>query len=239
MFLVNKADVIVVIGGGKGSAECTSNAFLIDKPVFVARLTEASRYIWLQRPSGYYYLKQKDSEFIEDINNSADDFFDEVFSIIDSLNSSKYSRRIFLVHGRDHYTRDKLVKILKKMDFDPIVLAQEPSRGLTIVEKLEKNLNNIGFSFVLYSPDDEGKIIGGVEEFRARQNVIFEHGLLAGVLGRDRVCALICGNVEMPSDLHGLIFEKINEIEREAVIIARILSDAGYTVDLGKLVASF
>lgn len=237
-FLVQKADVIVSIGGGKGTADCVYKAFLIGKPVFVGRLTERSRYSWLKRPSGYYYLKPNDSEFIEDNNISADEFFDEVFKIIDAIdgNGTKYSRRIFVIHGRDYYKRDKLVKILKKMDFEPIVLEQEPSRGLTIVEKLEQNLNNVGFSFVIYTPDDVGKIIGGIEEPRARQNVIFEHGLLIGVLGRDRVCALICGDVKMPSDLQGLIYEKINEIDREAVVVAHILTNAGYIVDMGKLI---
>ena len=235
-FFVRKADLVVAIGGGKGTADSIYKGFTMGRPVFVARITDSSRYAWYQRPTDYHYLELNDAEFIEDINISADEFFNETFRIIDMLVNKRYNKRIFIVHGRDHHTRDKLVGILKRLEFEPIVLEREPSKGLTIIEKLEEEADNVGFTFVIYTPDDLGKISGGEEENRARQNVVFEHGLLIGVLGRERVCALICGNIKMPSDLQGLIYERINEIEREAVIIARILSNAGYLVNAGRLV---
>ena len=43
-------------------------------------------------------------------------------------------------------------------------------------------------------------------KFRARQNVIFEHGYLIGKLGRDRVCALVDGDIEYPSDINGVVY---------------------------------
>ena len=39
---------------------------------------------------------------------------------------------------------------------------------------------------------------------RARQNVIAELGWFAGRLGRNRVCALVKGKVELPSDFAGV-----------------------------------
>lgn len=62
---------------------------------------------------------------------------------------------------------------------------------------------------------------------RARQNVVLEFGYFIGLLGRDRVCCLHQGNVELPSDMTGIVYihfdksvkeckEKILEELREA-----------------------
>lgn len=62
---------------------------------------------------------------------------------------------------------------------------------------------------------------------RARQNVVLEFGYFIGRLGRDRVCCLHQGNVELPSDMTGIVYihfdksikecrEKILEELREA-----------------------
>ncbi|AGB49385.1 putative nucleotide-binding protein containing TIR-like domain [Methanomethylovorans hollandica DSM 15978] len=196
--LVQKADLLIAIGGGKGTAECIRRAFLDRKKVFVAPLTKTSKHSWYQRPSEYYYLNPNDAEFVKEVNISADEFFDKVFRIIAALKAVNYGRRVFVVHGRNHHIRDKLVQILKKMDFEPEVLEPESAKGLTIIEYLETISMTVDFCFVIYTPEDVGKITGGEEEPRARQNVIFEHGLLIGALGRNKVCALMCGNVTMP-----------------------------------------
>jgi len=41
---------------------------------------------------------------------------------------------------------------------------------------------------------------------RARQNVVLEFGYFIGRLGRDRVCCLHKGNVELPSDMTGIVY---------------------------------
>jgi predicted nucleotide-binding protein len=41
---------------------------------------------------------------------------------------------------------------------------------------------------------------------RARQNVVLEFGYFIGRLGRDRVCCLHQGNVELPSDMTGIVY---------------------------------
>lgn len=146
-----------------------------------------------------------------------------------------FSRRVFIVHGRDHYFRDSLVYLLKNLDFEPIVLQDEPSKSLTIIEKLERDTGQIGFSFVLYTSDDLGHLPGDAEKSRARQNVVFEHGLLIGLLGRERTCAIIKGDLEIPSDIQGMIYENIQDIKTDALKIARVLKEAGYEIDGTKL----
>ena len=89
--------------------------------------------------------------------------------------------------------------------------------------------------FVLYTPDDIGGLRGSDGLPRARQNVVFEHGYLIAQLGRERVCALVAGDVEFPSDISGILYERFNNIDSEAIRIARVLKFAGYQVDPGGL----
>lgn len=45
--------------------------------------------------------------------------------------------RVFLVHGHDQQPRNAVEAYLRRLGLEPIVLGDEPSRGRTIIEKLE------------------------------------------------------------------------------------------------------
>lgn len=66
---------------------------------------------------------------------------------------------------------------------------------------------------------------------RARQNVVFEFGYFVGLLGRDRVCCLYEGDLELPSDMHGIVYisfkKSVNEV-RDKII--KELKAAGYEI---------
>jgi len=165
------------------------------------------------------------------VNVTPEEFFREAFRILDQLSEVRHSRRVFVVHGRDLRPRDALVSILRRLQFEPVVLQKEANQGLTIIEKLERYAANIGFAFVIYTPDDKGRLAGEPEKTRARQNVVFEHGLAVGLLGRSRTCALVKGDMEIPSDLHGMVFEQFDNLEEESHRVTGPLKDAGYTFD--------
>jgi predicted nucleotide-binding protein len=46
-----------------------------------------------------------------------------------------------------------------------------------------------------------------VAEMRARQDVLLELGYFIGRLGRNKVCALKRGELEIPSDFGGVVYE--------------------------------
>jgi len=74
----------------------------------------------------------------------------------------------------------------------PVILANIPAAGDTIIGKLERYLGENGivdFACVLLTPDDEGHAAGKAEEerYRARQSVILELGMVLARLGRRRV----------------------------------------------------
>jgi len=89
----------------------------------------------------------------------------------------------------------------------------------------------VGFAIVLLTPDDEGFKKGETPKPRARQNVVLELGYFIGRLGRERVCALIRGNVEIPSDFGGVVYEQFDESGGWRQALGRELQDAGFEID--------
>lgn len=150
-------------------------------------------------------------------------------------------KNVFLVHGRDHKPMKELKTMLNEFGLNPIVLYEQPSGSRTIVEKLEK-YSDVGYAFVILTPDDRGGSFKGkvpvlgsnlLEDthFRVRQNVILELGYFIGKLGRNKVCCLHTGDVELPSDMHGIVYISFKESVNEARdMIVKELKAAGYEI---------
>ena len=117
---------------------------------------------------------------------------------------SNENRRVFIVHGHDGGPREAIARFLERLGFEPVILHEQANRGATIIEKFEKNAD-VGFAIVLLTPDDKGGPKEGSLQPRARQNVILELGYFVGRLGRESVCALKSGELELPSDILGVV----------------------------------
>ena len=118
------------------------------------------------------------------------------------------SNKIFIVHGHDNAAIQEMARTLEKGGFEAIILHEQPDSGLTIIEKIERYAD-VDFAVVLYTECDLGRakeMDQKDEKYRARQNVVFEHGYLIGKLGREHVCALVRGNVETPGDISGVVY---------------------------------
>lgn len=87
----------------------------------------------------------------------------------------------------------------------------------------------------LLTPDDEGRAKGGNLEPRARQNVLLELGYFIGCLGRDKVCALKRGSLEIPSDFAGVVWETMDDSGGWKQRLARELDAAGHKIDWNKV----
>lgn len=94
---------------------------------------------------------------------------------------------------------------------EPIILHEQVNSGMTVIEKIEK-YSDVEFGIVLYTPCDLGYVKGKKKEkkARARQNVVFEHGYLIGKLGRNNVCALVKGDIELPNDISGIVYIQLD-----------------------------
>lgn len=151
---------------------------------------------------------------------------------------SKSNKRVFIVHGHDELTKTKTARFIEKLGFEAVILHEQASKGMTIIEKIEAN-TDVGFAIVLYTADDRGnseaESAKGELNFRARQNVVFEHGYLIAKLTRSHVVPLVKGRIELPSDISGVVYVDDANWQIE---IAKEMKGAGYSVDFNKIVGS-
>ncbi len=146
---------------------------------------------------------------------------------------------VFIVHGRDDAAKNAVVLFLRDLGFKEIILENQPNSGLTIIEKLEQLANNVRFAIALLTPDDVGALRNEADEdlkLRARQNVILELGYFQGKLERGRVCLLVKGELENPSDLDGLLYIPMKSEDGWKLRLAQEMKSVGLPVDLNKLV---
>lgn len=82
------------------------------------------------------------------------------------------------------------------------MLGEQPSAGMTVVEKLERVSNECSSAIILMTADDT-VLDGGT---RARQNVIHELGFFQGKYGRNKVILLVEEGVELFSNISGIVY---------------------------------
>jgi predicted nucleotide-binding protein len=145
---------------------------------------------------------------------------------------------IFVVHGRDHDSRDQLELILRRLGLAPFVLQVTGGGGDTLIESLERMIGKTAqsaFGIVLITPDDLGYLKTEKPEDakpRARQNVIMEMGMLLASLTRKRCAILTKGFVELPSNMGGVITIPFNDHVRESVPkLVQRLQETGFKLD--------
>jgi predicted nucleotide-binding protein len=151
------------------------------------------------------------------------------------------SKRVFVVHGHDDAAKQEAARLLMQLDLEPIILSEQENEGRTIIEKFE-HYSDVGFAVVLLTPDDVGETArrfqeGGESSLvkRARQNVVFEMGFFYGRLGRQRVCALLKGDTERPSDISGIVYTFMDSSSAWRFELAKEMKAAGLPIDMNKL----
>jgi predicted nucleotide-binding protein len=145
-------------------------------------------------------------------------------------------RKVFLVHGHDEAALHAVARFLEQLELEAIVLREQPDQGRTIIEKFEDCANQVGFAVVLMTPDDiAASASAPASATRARQNVIFELGYFAGKLGRGRACLLRKGNVEIPSDLYGVIYTDFDDADGWKLKLVREFKAAKLDFDANRM----
>lgn len=124
--------------------------------------------------------------------------------------------KCFVVHGQDEGTLSDFKHFLRNElgISDIVILREQPNLGRTIIEKFEDTASEVDLAFVLLTPDDMGfsKKSPSGKRRRARQNVIFELGFFYAIMQRKkgRVILLYKGNLELPTDISGIVYIDIS-----------------------------
>ena len=138
--------------------------------------------------------------------------------------------RIFVVHGRNTEIRDDVELFIRRIGLEPIILAKQVNKGMSIIEKIE-HYSDVSCAIVLYTPCDEGRMKGDCDlKDRARQNVIFEHGYLMAKLGRNNVITLVESGMEFPGDLSGIVYISMQDKDWELQVMKE-LNGVGLKID--------
>jgi predicted nucleotide-binding protein len=200
---------------------------------------------------GVAYPGQPNSEYVEAFNSGLDEATGFLESRIKDLRERAEqqspsvaglsftpetdSRRIFVVHGHGHGQKETVARFLGKLDLEPIILHEQPDKGKTIIEKFESHAAEARCAVVILTADDiaSSKATPEQKELRARQNVIFELGFFVGKLGRQRTFALVEKGVTLPSDIHGVVYIPLDNVEWRSLLV-RELKAAGLDVDANR-----
>ena len=144
-----------------------------------------------------------------------------------------FGDEIFIVHGHNEAAKYKVANFVKNLDLTATILDEQPSRGQTIIDKFEEHANEAGFAIVLLTSDDVGGPKDKKDELnpRARQNVILELGYFLHGLGRERVCVLYEDDVELLSDIHGIVYVSLDNGDGWKLKLAKEMKNIGLPIN--------
>lgn len=149
------------------------------------------------------------------------------------------ANKVFIVHGHDDELRAKVQVVLNHGGLEDIVLSEQADDGKTIIEKLEKYSSDVAYAVILYTACDIGRdknLDESCNQYRARQNVVFEHGLLIGKLGRNKVSALVKGDIEIPGDIDGVVYISVDDAGAWKGKLARNISNSGIAININEMI---
>lgn len=185
---------------------------------------------------GYLKALEGDLEFWEDVAGLQVDMYNN------HLNGKKgvkhmSNKKVFIVHGHDELAESQMARFIEKIGLQAIILHEQPNSGRTIIEKIEAN-SDVQYAVVLYTPCDLGRAKEDKvesEKYRARQNVVFEHGYLIGKLGRNKVSALVKGDIETPGDISGVVYIKMDDGGAWKTQLVKEMKSIGLECDINKI----
>ena len=195
--------------------------------------------------SGCWGIDTTDEEFHSDCVNSCREGLEITIAILqsylDDLSDSDTnegirpphnSKKVFIVHGHDGELKQAVARIIEKQGIEAIILSEQANKGRTIIEKFE-DYSDVSGAICLFTADDYGRAKNNTtNNTRARQNVVLEAGYFMGKLGRNCVAILADKDIEMPSDLSGIVCKDSNNWE---INLLKELKEMGYTIDFKKL----
>jgi predicted nucleotide-binding protein len=179
------------------------------------------------------------NENVEAFNNTFWEYFktaiDDIVksdNTLSPVNKQPQKATIFIVHGHDDELKTEVQLLLTRADLIDIVLHEQPDGGRTIIDKLIAEGSAASYVIALLSPDDMTE----KGNYRARQNVILEIGYFLGKLGKNRVRLMAKGDIEIPSDLSGILYTPYDKSGAWKMKLLKEIQSVGITVNIEKAI---
>jgi predicted nucleotide-binding protein len=208
--MLSNAHMVVVIGGGSNAYLAGQTARALDVRLLpVAAFGGAGRLLWQEVSSQV----ASNARTIDERNLSQLGTLSNVVSAIEAEVASL--PRIMIVHGRSD-DKDEVARLLRLSGAASVVMQDDSTAGETIPTEFERLARQADGAVVVITPDDEGRIVGGGPFcYRARQNVVLEYGWFWCRFGRKGVALLLRGDVELPSDVLGVLYHRYESTPAE------------------------
>lgn len=149
---------------------------------------------------GFAFKDRDDADLKSTIPPSSE--YIRLVSAIESAKKTDKRNSIFITHGRSEDWRELQSFLTDTLGITAIECAQEPNRGATIIQKIERLSEQCSYAIVVMSAEDDF----GNTQIRARENVIHEIGFFQGRYGLDKVCILHEENANIPTNLAGIVY---------------------------------
>ena len=149
--------------------------------------------------------------------------------------------QVFLVHGRDEKLKQDVANLLERAGRHQItILNERPSARRMLVERFEDHTAGSRYAVILLTADDVGapRLDSEREPYfspRARQAVVFEMGVLVAALTPRCMCVLYEDGVELPCDLDGIAYVRLDQAGTWQSKLLLHLRSAGFDYDLNGL----
>jgi predicted nucleotide-binding protein len=135
---------------------------------------------------------------------------------------------VFIIHGHDDHLKTEVQLLMYKAAVKSFVLHEVADKGRHTLDKLIEETKEAGYAIALLRPDDladEGKS-------RTRQNVILEIGYFLGRLGKARVRMIVKEEIDIPSDLHGVLYQRYDQAGAWKSKLVKEMQAVGIFVDM-------
>jgi len=173
--------------------------------------------------------------FLPYFDKALDDILDAEKKLVTTLEEYIMGDKIFIIHGHDNEMKREVQLLLNRANLEDIVLHECPDKGRGIIDKLIEESSSACYVIALLSPDDE--LADG--QTRARQNVILEIGYFLGKLGKERVRLLKKGDIEIPSDLQGILYTPFDSTGSWRIKLLKEMKAVGIEVDVDEVIKKF
>ncbi len=151
---------------------------------------------------------------------------------------------VFLVHGRNDRWKHAVAGLLERAGpHEVTILNERPSDRMPLVEHFEERPRGSRYGIVLLTADEIGaaRVDSDREPFfspRALQGVVFALGILVAALTPRCVCVLYEDGVDLPCDLDGITYIRLDGPGTWQSKLLLQLRGAGLDYDLNRLAAN-
>jgi predicted nucleotide-binding protein len=151
------------------------------------------------------------------------------------------TRQVFVAHGRNEHWKQAVAGLLERAGGHEVtILNERQSEPRTLVQQLGERVVGSHYAVVLLTADDIGgpRLDSEEEPYfspRARQAVVFEMGFLVAALTPGRVCVLYEDGVELPCEIDGISYLRLDLGGTWQAKLLLRLRRAGFDYDLNVL----